>query len=294
MGWLTQPWTDYGFFRHGLIAGAVAGALCGLIGVYVVLRRMSYIGHGLSHAIFGGAVVAYVLGINYYVLAGAWGVAAAVMIAWVGRRRQIGADAAIGVITTISFAIGVALISRVPRFSVNLEAALFGNILGVTAGQIWILVAVASLSVAVVFVGYRQLLFATFDPDVADAYGVSIARLDGVFSVLLAATVISTLQILGVTLIAATVVIPPVVARLLTDSFGKMLIISTILGTVGGIVGMYLSFYYDVASGSTIVLVAGVIFVLVFAGTAIANRRRLTALAGTGDTDVAGVPAHIG
>jgi len=292
MSWLTAPWS-YAFFRHGIVAGALAGALCGLVGVYVVLRRMSYIGHGLSHAIFGGAVATYVLQVNYYVGAGLWGLASALLISAVGRRRKIGADAAIGIVTTISFAVGVAMISRVNRFTVNLEAALFGNILGVSLGQIGVLAAVGASTLTVIFLRYRQLLFATFDPEVADSYGVSTRRIDTLFSILLAATVVSTLQILGVTLIAAALVIPPVIARLLTDSFAKMLMISTIVGTVCGLVGMYVSFYFDIASGSTIVLVAGAIFVAVFASTAILARRRLQALEAAGPTDV-GVAVHIG
>ena len=143
-------------------AGTLAGALCGLVGVYVVLRRMSYIGHGLSHAIFGGAVASYVLQINFYVGAGIWGVVSALLINSVARRRKIGADAAIGIVTTASFAIGVALISRFHRFTVNFEAALFGNILGVSSSGLLVLAGATVFTVAAVFFQYRQLLFATF------------------------------------------------------------------------------------------------------------------------------------
>src|SRR5438552_15414554 len=131
---LTDPW-KYAFFRHGLEAGTIAGALCGLVGVYVVLRRTSCIGHGLSHAIFGGAVASYVLQINFYVGAGIWGLVSALLINSVSRRRKIGADAAIGIVTTASFAVGVALISHFHRFTVNFEGALFANILGVSVSQ---------------------------------------------------------------------------------------------------------------------------------------------------------------
>src|SRR5947208_13032544 len=162
MDWFTEP-LSHQFFRHGLEAGLLGGALCGLIGVYVVLKRMSYIGHGLSHAIFGGAAVAYVLGWNFYLGAGAWGVLSALLINGVARRRKIGADAAIGVVTTASFAIGVALISRFHRFTVNFEAALFGNILGVSSSGLLVLAGATVFTVAAVFFQYRQLLFATFD-----------------------------------------------------------------------------------------------------------------------------------
>src|SRR5438128_3357615 len=164
MSWLTDPWT-YRFFRFGIAAGTLAGALCGLVGVYVVLRRMAYIGHGLSHAIFGGAVASYVLQINFYLGAGAWGVASALLINSVARRRKIGADAAIGIVTTASFAIGVALVSRVHRFTVSFDAALFGNILGVSTSALLVLAGASLFALAAVFFRYRQLLFATFDPD---------------------------------------------------------------------------------------------------------------------------------
>ena len=127
----TEP-LHYEFFRNGLIAATLVGALCGLMGVYIVLRRMSYIGHGLSHAVFGGAVVSYIIGVNFYLGAGLWGFVSAVLINATARRRKIGADAAIGIITTASFALGVALISKQRSFTRNFEAALFGNILGVT------------------------------------------------------------------------------------------------------------------------------------------------------------------
>jgi ABC-type Mn2+/Zn2+ transport system permease subunit len=278
MSWLINPLRDYEFFRNAVLAGSLAGALCGLVGVFVVLRRMSYIGHGLSHAIFGGAVASYVLQINFFVGAGLWGLAAALIINALGRRRQIGADAAIGIVTTASFAFGVALISSIHRFTVNFDAALFGNILGVTRGDLLVLAGAACVTATVVIVRYRQLLFATFDPDVAGTFGVNLRRLDALLAVILAATVVSTMRILGVTLIAAMIVTPAISARLLTNSFGRMLVISTIVGGFCGFTGMYLSFYLGPASGATIVLVATGIFALLYVGTAVAGRRRLARL----------------
>ena len=300
MSWLTDPIMHYGFFRAGLLAGVLGGALCGLVGVYVVLRKMSYIGHGLSHAIFGGAAVAYVLSWNFYLGAGAWGVLSALLINGVARRRKVGADAAIGVVTTASFAVGVVLITSVHSFTVNLEAALFGNILGVTAQQLWVLAGVGLVTLALILLRYRQLLFATFDPEAADAYGVSSRAADALFAIfephssaaygvislaadalfaiIITATVVATMQILGVTLIAATIVVPAVIARLLTDSFARMLVISTLIGALSGALGMYVSFYVDTPPGADIVLILAGVFVLVYAGTALLGRRRLQAL----------------
>ena len=252
---------QFEFFRNGIITALMVGALCGLIGVYIVLRGMSYIGHGLSHAIFGGAVVSFVMTWNFYLGAGIWGFFAAVLINQTVRRTHISADAVIGVITTASFAIGVALISRYRSFTRSFDAALFGNILGVTVQDVWIVAGVTLTVLIIIFFMYKQLLFTTFDSEVAQVYGVKTELVDTAFSLVLAAGLIVSMQILGVTLIAAALVIPAITARLLTDSFNRMVILSTLIGALTGITGMYLSYYIDVASGATIVLVQAMIFI---------------------------------
>ena len=165
----------YQFFLRGLLAAVLAGALCGLIGVYITLRGMSYIGHGLSHAIFGGFAAAPLLGVNVVLGAGVWGLASALAISAVTRRRRIGADAAIGVVTTASFALGVALLTRFGNKGPAFDAALFGSIIGVGTDDL-VLLAVALAFAATVFtVLYRPFLFSTFDPEVADVSGVRVA-----------------------------------------------------------------------------------------------------------------------
>jgi manganese/iron transport system permease protein len=263
MEFLAEPFR-FEFFRNGLIVAAVAGGLCAVVGTYVVLRNMSYIGHGLAHAIFGGAVASFLAGINFYLGAGVWGVASALMVNRVARRRTISADAAIGVITTASFALGVALISRARGFTRNFEAALFGNVLGVEKLDVAIVIGVALMVSLVIVILYRPFLFLTFDPEVAEVFGVRTARLDALFALLLAATVIATMQVLGVTLIAAALVIPPVVARLMTDRFRTMLVLAVGIGIVSGFTGMYLSFYLDIASGAAIVLTQATIFTFAY------------------------------
>lgn len=254
---------EYEFFRNGFITAVVIGALCGFIGVYVVLRRMSYIGHGLSHAIFGGAVLSYVWNINFFLGGGLWALLSGVLIHWVSHRRWVGADAAIGVVTTSSFALGVAIISTRRTFTRNIEAALFGNILGITQRDVWIVVIVSLLVACALFLIRRPLLFATFDPEVASAYGVSTGKIDLLFIILLAATVLASTQILGVTLVAAAVVIPPVIARYMTRRFRTLLIVSPLLGAFCGAVGMILSFSFDISSAATIVLTSAALFILV-------------------------------
>src|SRR6266566_3880123 len=239
----------YEFFVRGLVAATVVGGLCGMVGTFVVLRRMSYIGHGLSHSIFGGAVVSYVMGWNFYLGAGLWGFISATLINWTARRRQIGGDAAIGIVTTASFAIGVAIISRARQFTRNFDAALFGNVLGVQPEDVFVVLGVTVLVAIVIFFAYKQLLFMTFDRDVAPLYGIPDRWMDTLLSLILAATVIASMQILGVTLIA------------------------TAIGTLCGLVGMLLAYYLDVAPGATIVLTAASIFMLTL--TATSARRRL-------------------
>ena len=279
MHWLTDPWTGYSFFRHGLVAGVLGGALCGFVGVYIVLRRMSYIGHGLAHAVLGGAAVSIAVGFNVLVGAGAWGVLTAMLINGVSRRRKIGADAAIGVVTTASFALGVVIISR-GGSPVSLDSLLFGDILGITLGQVWILTVVSAVIAGAAFLRFRQLLFATFDPEAADAYGVSSRWADTLFALIVAGTIVATMRILGVLLIAATTVTPAVIARLLTDSFAKMLVISTLLGAAVGAAGMYVSFYQNVSPGPAIVLILAAVFAVVYVVTGITSRRRLQVLDG--------------
>jgi manganese/iron transport system permease protein len=264
---------DYQFFIKGLIAATLVGGLCGLLGVYIVLRRMSYIGHGLSHAIFGGAVVSYVMSINFYVGASLWGFIAAVLINATTRARNfIAADAAIGIITTASFAFGIALISRYRTFTRSFDAALFGNILGVTDNDLIAIFAVTILTAALILIFYRRLLFATFDPDVAPFYGVSTETVDTLFSLILAGTIVVSMQVMGVTLIAAAIVIPPTTARLLTSDFSRMTLYSVAIGAGCGFVGMYLSYYVDVSSGANIVLVSAAAFVLAFAWSSLSGR----------------------
>lgn len=265
------------FFRNGMIVATIAGALCGMVGVYVVLRGMSYIGHGLSHAIFGGAVISFVAKVNFTVGAAAWGFLSALAINRVARRRTIGADAAIGVITTASFAVGIAIISRASSLRRNFDAALFGNVLGVGAGDVILVVAVLLVAAAMVFLLYRPLLFITFDPEVAEASGVRTGAVDAMFSLVLAATIVATMNVLGVLLIAAALVIPPVVARMLTNSFRRMLWIAILIGAAGGLVGMYLSYFVDMASGPAIVIVEATAFTIVYVVSGSRVRRGLPA-----------------
>ena len=284
----------FGFLRHALVVCTFAGALCGLLGVYVTLRGMSYIGHGLSHAIFGGAAISAAVGVNFFVGAGLWGMASGLAIGRVSKRRIIGSDAAIGVITTASFAFGIALLGFYSRVKQSIEATVFGSVLGVSRADVWLIVAVSAFTAGVVVVAYRPMLFTTFDPEVAEVSGVNVGRVDALLMLLLSFAILSSMKVLGVTLIAAALVVPAVIARMLTNSFARMLWLSTVIGGLCGLVGMYLSYHLDVSSGATIVLVGFVLFAVVFAFTGRKGLRRAAGLDDHGAPGAAriGVPDH--
>jgi ABC-type Mn2+/Zn2+ transport system permease subunit len=258
---------EFEFFRNAVWVATLAGALCALIGVYVVLRGMSYIGHGLSHAIFGGFAASALLGVNVILGAGVWGILSALSISGITRRRVIGSDAAIGVITTASFALGLAMFAVWGRRGESFDNVLFGSILGVSVGDVLVVLGALVFAAAVVFLAWRPLLFTTFDPEVAEVSGVRVALVDAALMVVLSLSILVTMRVLGVTLVAATLVIPPTVARMLTSSFTKMLWLSVLIGAASGFVGMNLSYHLDVQSGPTIVLVGTALFLVVFVVT---------------------------
>ena len=268
---LLEPF-EFGFFVRAIIAACLVGGLCGLMGVYIVLRGMSYIGHGLSHAIFGGAVVSWIMSINFFVGATVWGFLSALLVAWTTRKNPIGSDAAIGIVTTASFALGIAIISRSGSFTRDFEASLWGSVLAVGREDLIAIAVAAGIIAVIFFVAYKLFLFTTFDSDVAQFYGVPTGWVDTLFSLMLAGTVVVSMQVLGVTMIAAAVVIPPIVARLLTNSFGKMALLSTVIGIMCSVLGIYISYFVDVSSGASVVLLSAALFVVALAWSKIRDR----------------------
>jgi len=274
---ILEPY-QFEFFRNGVVVATLAGALCGVLGVFVVLRGMSYIGHGLSHAVFGGAAASAVVGLNFFVGAGIWGITSGVLIGRIARRRIIGADAAIGVVTTASFAVGLALLNRYGQAQKSIEAVLFGSVLGVRTSDIVAVAVVFVLVLLVVTMWYRTLLFATFDPEVADVTGVSVQKVEAALMVMLSLTILVTMRVIGTLLISAMLVIPASVARMLTNSFARMLWIAPVVGAVSAFVGMNLSYYLDTSSSATIILVSAAVFVVFYAVTGFRGRARIGSL----------------
>ena len=251
---------DFAFFQRGMVAATLAGALCGVLGVFVVLRGMSYIGHGLSHAVFGGAAASAVMSINFFAGAGIWGIISGVLIGRIARRKIIGADAAIGIVTTASFAGGIALLNRYGQARKSIEAVLFGSVLGVSWADIAAISAVSLAVGAIVLFAYRAFLFATFDPQVATVSGERVAAIEVMLMVMLSVTILVTMRVIGTLLISALLVIPAATARMITNSFSRMLMLSPLVGAVCCLVGMNLSYHLDTSAGATIILVAAAVF----------------------------------
>ena len=274
---LFEPYA-FQFFRNGLVVATIAGALCGLLGVFVVLRGMSYIGHGLSHAVFGGAAASAVIGINFFIGAGIWGIISGVLIARVARRRVLGADAAIGVVTTASFALGLALMNRYGQASKSIEAVLFGSVLGVKVSDIIAVSLVAVFALAVIVAWYRKLLFSTFDPDVAQVSGVNVSVVEVVLLSLLSLTILVTMRVIGTLLISALLVIPAAAARMTTNSFSRLLWISPLIGAVTCFFGMNLSYHLDTSASATIILLDALVFIVVYTVAGTRNRMKMASL----------------
>jgi len=255
---------EFGFFNRGLVAATLAGGLCGVLGVYVVLRGMSYIGHGLSHAVFGGAAASAVMSVNFFVGAGLWGVISGVLIGRISRRKILGADAAIGIVTTASFAGGIALLNRYGQARKSIEAVLFGSVLGVSWADVFAILSVALAVCSVLLFAYRSFLFATFDPEVARVSGERVSLVEVVLMVMLSGTILVTMRVIGTLLISALLVIPAATARMTTNSFSRMLVVSPVIGAASCFVGMNLSYHLDTSAGATIILVAAAAFTAMY------------------------------
>ena len=269
---------DFAFFQRGMVAATLAGAVGGVLGVFVVLRGMSYIGHGLSHAVFGGAAASAVMSINFFVGAGIWGIVSGVLIGRIARQKILGADAAIGIVTTASFAGGIALLNRYGQARKSIEAVLFGSVLGVSRVDIIAITSVAVAVFLVVLLAYRKLLYATFDPQVAAVSGERVAFIEVMLMVMLSVTILVTMRVIGTLLISALLVIPAATARMITNSFARMLMLSPVFGAVSCLVGMNLSYHLDTSAGATIILVSAAGFTATYLLAGRRARQRVASL----------------
>jgi len=264
---------QFEYMQRAFIAALIVGTLCSTIGVYVVLRKLAFIGDGIAHASFAGVVVAYMRGMDYYVGAAIVAVATALGIGYVHRRGGVSLDTAIGVLFTGTFALGVFLMSRLKNYAVDLQSFLFGNILAVSRADLILIVVLASLVTVSLILLYRPLLYTSFDPVVAQASGIAAGFVSYALLVLLALTIIISLETVGIVLVAALLVTPAASAYQLTKRFTRMLVLSALIGAGCAVVGLYVSYYLQSASGATIVLLATFVFFVAMAAGRIRNRR---------------------
>ena len=263
MSWLTEPFS-FAFMQRALVASVIVGVVCAIIGCYIVLRSMAFLGDALAHSILPGVAVAYLVGVN--LLAGALvaGLLVAIGISFVSRAGTIKEDTAIGIFFAAALALGVVLISTMRTYAVDLTHVLFGNVLGVTDADLWITGGLGFVVLALVLFLYKKLLVVSFDPILGRTLGLNIHWLRTGLFLMLAATIVVALRTVGVALVAAMLVTPPAAAYLLTRRLPVMMLVSAGIGVVSAVVGLYASYYLNISSGGAIVLVATVIFVIAF------------------------------
>ena len=262
LAWLSEP-LQYAFMVRGLLAALIVGIVCPVLGAYVVLRGMAFFGDALAHIILPGVVVAYLLGWPLGVGALITGVLAALGIGALSQRKEIKEDTAMGVIFAGAFALGIALLSTQRAYAVDLSHILFGNLLGVSAGDLWLMGGLALVVFALVVAFYKEFLVLSFDPVLAVTLRLPVTFLKNLLLVLTAVVIVASLQAVGVTLVLAMLVTPAASAYLLTRRLPTMMMLGAGLGAAGAVIGLYLSYYANLASGPAIVLTETLVFVLV-------------------------------
>ena len=264
----------YDFFVRALVASSLVGVACAVIGSFVVLKGMSFIGDAVSHAAFPGVVIAYLLGVPIIIGGSIAAIGTALGIGALTRRSGLRSDAVIGVLFAGMFALGVALFSSIPNYVGDLFHFLFGDVLGISVSDLVALGVLVLLLLVVVRIFWKELLFATFDPLGAGAAGLPVRQLDDLLLILIAVTIVISLQAVGIVLVVAMITTPAATAQLLARRFGRMIQVAALIGIVSAVAGLYLSYAFDLASGAAIVLVETAIFLgtLVLASV----RRRTT------------------
>jgi manganese/iron transport system permease protein len=270
-----------GFFDRALVASAMVGLVCAVVGTYVVLRGIAFIGDAIAHASFPGVVAAFLLAIPFYLGAAVAAVGTALAIGYVTKRAGIRQDTAIGVLFAGTFALGVFMFSAIQGYVADLFSFLFGNVLAISPQDLVALLLLGSGVIVVVALLWKELLYATFDPLGAAASGIPVERLEYLFLALVALTIVVSLQAVGIILVVAMLVTPAATAQMLVVRFTRLMAVAALVGVTSAVLGLYLSYWLDVASGATIVLVQTGLFLLamVLGPRGILARRRAEVVA---------------
>jgi ABC-type Mn2+/Zn2+ transport system permease subunit len=254
---------NYEYMQKALVTSIMVGIICGAIGCFIILRGMALMGDAISHAVLPGVALSYMLGINFFFGAVFTGVITAVGIGYVSQNSRIKQDVSIGIMFTSSFALGIILITLM-KSSTDLYHILFGNVLVVRTSEMWTTFAVGVVVLSAIYLFYKELLVSSFDPIMSAAYGLPNRWIHYLLMIMLTMVTVASLQTVGIVLVVAMLITPAATAYLLTDRLWVMIFLSMGIGVVSAMIGLYLSFTYNLASGACIVLVATVFFALAF------------------------------
>ncbi len=253
---------QYEFMRNALLAILLASIACGVVGVYVVVKRIVFISGGIAHASFGGIGLGYFLGINPV-----WGlipfsITSALVMGLISKRTKIPEDTAIGILWALGVSLGIIFIGLSPGYAPDLFSYLFGNILTVTSADLMVMLVLDLVIIKVVFLFYKEFLALSFDDEFATVVGIPTEKLYLLLLCLIALTVVVLMRVVGIILVIALLTIPAAISKQFTANLKKMMFISVLLSAIFGILGLALSYQFNLASGATIVLVSGIGFIL--------------------------------
>lgn len=262
--WLIEP-LQYAFMQRSLMVAIMVGVICSVVGSYLMVQRLALLGDAISHSVLPGLAIAFLLGVNIFVGAFVAGVISTVIIAWIHTRSPIKEDAAMGIVFSAFFALGITLITTIQKDNkIDLNHFLFGNILGVTAGEVRDTAIIAALVLVAVGLLYKELLFYSFDPLGAEASGLPVGLLNSGLMVLIALTVVASMKVVGVILVLSLLIAPGATAYLLVPRLHQVMLLGAAIGVASSVGGMYLSYYFNLPSGPAIVLVVSGFFTLAF------------------------------
>jgi manganese/iron transport system permease protein len=261
---LLEP-LQYGFMQRSLAVAVMVGVICAVVGSYLMVQRLALLGDAISHSVLPGLALAFWFGVNIFLGAFIAGVVSTVLIGWIHRRSPIKEDAAMGIVFSAFFALGITLITVIQKsHKIDLNHFLFGNILGVTANDVRDTALIAGLVLAIVGLLYKELLFYSFDPTGAQASGLPVDWLNAGLMALIALTVVASMKVVGVILVLSLLIAPGATAYLLVPRLHQVMVVGSGIGVAASVTGLYLSYYFNLPSGPAIVLVVSILFSLAF------------------------------
>lgn len=278
--WLLEP-LGFAFMQRGLLAAVLVGIVCALVGCYMVLRGMAFLGDALAHAVLPGVAVGYLASNGDRTAIVFWALGTAMLTSAVmgalSRTARLRQDTVIGIVFAGMFALGIALISSIRSYAVDLTHFLFGNILGVTAGDIGLIAVVSGLVLLAIFLFYKELLIVSFDPILAVTLRLPVRGLDILLYVLIAVTIVVAMQSVGIALVVAMLITPAAAAYMVTRNLRRMMALAAVIASLSGLIGLYASYYLNIASGAAIVLTCTAFFIIIYLVRSVAPRPQAAA-----------------